>query len=253
LWESSSVRRWGLVVLLATGASTSWILAERPLDHLAPHGPPAGAASTTAIVREAIGQWDGLFRQMVGVFGWLDTHSPALTYIAWTVGIALLVGACLAVAARRHLVVLAVVLMLTFALPIALETSQARKLGVGWEGFWTLPLAVGIPVIAALGIACVRPAVRVMNSRVPLFLAGLFCMAQFLSFAEYMRRNTVGPQGSLTFWLRPAWSPPLPPLFLLIADLVLLGAMGIWLWLPDARGLHRLTAHTSRASGSTYA
>ena len=45
------------------------------------------------------GDW---IQQMIGVFGWLDTLSPLLTYLFWYAAIGLFVLLALSCARRRH-------------------------------------------------------------------------------------------------------------------------------------------------------
>jgi hypothetical protein len=68
----------------------------------------------------------------------------------WIVGIALVVALGLFFGSLRQKVAVVAVLAITYALPIAIETRELPTFGVAWQGRYTLPLAVGVPVVAAL-------------------------------------------------------------------------------------------------------
>jgi hypothetical protein len=110
-----------------------------------------------------------------------------------------------------------------------LEFIEARKFGFGWQGRYTLPLAVGLPILC--GFALAQDADRIpRRGRIVLVLGIGFVVAHFLAFWQNLRRYTVGDDGSLLFWRDADWSPPFPSLFLLTAYLLLLVALALWLW-----------------------
>ena len=235
LAESRFVRRFGLAVVVATVAALVWSLWFRPLDHLGRHGPDLGSVSTVTIIKDSLGTSWAQYREMIGNFGWLDTPTPTLTYLLWTVGLGLLVLLCVAIGSRRTAALVGAVLVLTVAVPVAVDTSQARDLGIGWQGRWTLPFAAGVPILAALSIAWSRRRALFDRSRLPGVLAVVFVVAQFLAFFQHLRRNAVGAGGSLTFWIEADWSPPVPSWLLLVGALAVLVALAAWIWRPDAR------------------
>ena len=91
LWHSTGVRIWITVVAVYSAAQVAWILVVGTLsaDHsvFAPLDLPAHEA-----IRAAIGRSPEWYHEMIGTFGWLDTPSPALTVVIWT----LVLGALLA-------------------------------------------------------------------------------------------------------------------------------------------------------------
>ena len=62
--------------------------------------PPRGTPSTWTILQHSIGKVDGLVRQMIAVFGWIDIPAPSLTFAVWFLvicvwtGLAILVLSC---------------------------------------------------------------------------------------------------------------------------------------------------------------
>ena len=232
---SRFVRRWSAAVAATTVASLAWVLWFRPLDHLGRHGQDLGPVSNATLLKDSLGTTWRLYQEMIGNFGWLDTPTPTLTYLLWTVGLGLLVILCLAIGSRRTAALVLALIGLTVAVPVVIDASQARELGIGWQGRWTLPFAVGVPILSGLSIAWSRRRALLDRSRLPAVLATVFVVAQFLAYFQHLRRNTVGAGGSLTFWISPDWSPPVPPWLLLVGSLAVLVALGSWIWRPDER------------------
>ena len=87
---------------------------------------------------------------MVGWFGWLDTPAPVGVHLAWAV--ALLATVLLGLRAARPVRAALVVLLGigTVAIPVVLELASANTVGFYWQGRYTLPLAVGVPLVAAI-------------------------------------------------------------------------------------------------------
>src|SRR5207253_3606760 len=129
-----------------------------------------------------------LCRQMVGKFGWLDTSSPTLTYMFWTAAIGLVVLLALGFASRRDAGLVAALVALTIAVPVAIDSSQARRVGLGWQGRWTLPFAVGVPIIAAFALVWSHGADAMARSRFAWIVAVGFVAAQLFAFDQALRR-----------------------------------------------------------------
>ena len=234
LLASSSVRRWGAAVLGASVFAAAWVLLAGPLDHLARHGPDPGPVSTWTLWRQSFGGSYHQYRMMLGAAGWIDTYAPNLTVILWTVGVGVLVALGIALAPRRVAAIVGILVVLTVVVPVAIDVSQARDLGLGWQGRWTLPLAVGVPIVAALGVAWSDRRELLARSRLPIVLAVCFVVAHFFMYAQALRRYTVGASGALDFWLHPEWDPPLPGWLLLGGTLAALVMLAVRIWSPDS-------------------
>ena len=225
--------RWvraALAVCVVAGiAAVAWVVVVKPLD-ASNSGVPPLTLPQSDIQRALLGEIGLLFREWVGVFGWLDTRAPEAVYFIWAVVFGALVLAVLAGPLRRvGLVVLALTVGI-FVLPAALQYPGARDADLFWQGRYTLPLVVGIPLVAAWGLA--RSGRRVVAPRslaVPLVLVGLF-VAHLLAFAQNLRRYTVGADGTLWFFTAERWTPPVPSWFLLAVYAVSIAA-----WLAIGR------------------
>jgi hypothetical protein len=226
------VQIWMAIVVTTTIVATAWILLAGPLDSLYPHGPDPGPVSTWTLLRQSLGSTTDQYRMMVSFVGWVDTLAPGATYYLWTAAIGLLVLLAVGVSSRRLTAVLAAVITMTLLVPVAIDVSQARSIGLGWQGRWTLPLAVGVPIIAAIGIATSRAGVAVARSRLPVALGACFAVAQFLAFAQALRRYTVGAHGPLGFWRHPLWTPPVPTWFVVAGAAVVIAGLAVALLWP---------------------
>jgi len=191
----------------------------------------------TTLVRHGIGASYGNELQMVANFGWLDTVAPQITYVFWVAVLAAVV--LLGAAHARRLPALAIggVIALVVAVPTLLDAMQAPKLGFIWQGRYTLPLGVGIPLLAASLAATERTRRLLRGSRFYLLSATLLLVAHNAAFYQALRRNAVGEKGALRFWSVAQWSPPVPSLLLLVT-LLLASALFLWLLLAPLPDRH---------------
>jgi hypothetical protein len=136
-------------------------------------------------------------------------------------GFLVLVG--LARGTARFVAGLLVLIGLTIVVPVALESAQARSFGYIWQGRYTLPLAAGIPLLAA---AMARDTLERMGGRLVAILVGLLLTAHFLAFVWTLRRYAVGINGWFDDDL--AWQPPVAAVALVAAFAAALVAYGWW-------------------------
>jgi Predicted membrane protein (DUF2142) len=222
----SRAARWSAVLLAACSAfALWWIVAEHALD-LLPVGIPVGPGESGArLVRFVFGQTNAWLHEMVGVFGWLDTPSPLLTYVVWAVVSAALLALGL-LAGWRAAAALLTTVVLVLAVPVAISVDQAHRLGIIWQGRYTLPLAVGLPLVAAASLRPLggptrwHPAV-VAGAAVAASALALATMAAYL---QALRRYAVGADGPVDF-LHGRWHPPLGLTALALGGCVLIALL----------------------------
>jgi hypothetical protein len=219
------------VVGVAVLAQVAWTIYADPLA--SSKSPGAKFLSNYFIQRTVWGRGGELYRSMIGTFGWVDTPSPFGVTVLWTLVLGVLIVLGLTVATRRQLLVLAGLLVLTIIVPIVGELSQVHSTGFIWQGRYTLPLAVGVPIVAAVILA--RSSMgRMIPARLPIFGVTLLAICHVVDFAQALRRYTVGYDGTVQFWNHPAWSPPIRALALTLAFLVVVVAFAVWLVGPGA-------------------
>lgn len=145
--------------------------------------------------------------------------------LLWTAGLGALIVAVFAFARRRDAVVVGVVAAIAIVGPTIADAVIARDAGFGWQGRYILPFAAGIPIVGAYAL---RRAPRLGGTaarRLTIAFGTVFAMGQVVAYGQQLRRYTVGRDGSLLFFARWDWSPPLPPWLLLGCYLV--GIVGL--------------------------
>lgn len=221
LVKDTAVRHAAVVTAAFTAAAVAWNVTRHSYDG---YGTDRGPQlSTVRFVQESAGRtWDRLL-QAVGVFGWTDTRAPLLTYALWVAGVGAVVALAVSGRDRRRLVALAGLAAAVVVVPVAGETS--KHIGFFWLGRYTLPLAVGVPLLAA---DAAGPAMRGVVTRLRLWV-GALAAAHVLAFAWAVRRFTLGAPGLGS----PRWAPPVPAPVLVTAFALVAGLY--WLRLTTGR------------------
>jgi hypothetical protein len=175
-----------------------------------PDPAPGGFWPTLGVLLPDVRRW---LDQTYGVFGWLDTPSPGVAVLAWVMlGSAMFALVVLGSMHRRRVIVtVAVGLLLCAAVPLAFGLTVGREVGVHfWQGRYTMPFALGIPLgIAVLGASRREgPAelTRLLSLASPAAWLLWPCLGT-LSFVWAIHRYVSGAGGgwSMDSW---SWSPP---------------------------------------------
>jgi hypothetical protein len=195
---------WALIVFLASCFAVAWIVLAGSLG-----GDPGDKPERTLEdgIKRSILLTPARVTQMVGVLGWLDTRLPWFTYVAFAgvVGVVVVLG--LAASTRRGQLAVLSVLGMTVLVPILIEGSQASRVGFIWQGRYTLPLAVGLPLAAALAAGLRGLVPEALTRNLAVWLAALVGLAQFGAFAYALLRYQVGIDGGYDL-LAGSWHPP---------------------------------------------
>ncbi len=224
LWQVGRARAWlGALTVLAL-AQLAWNFGTGALntENTNTVGTTLGLLDR---VRDSFGVTYTRFLEMIGLFGWRDTAAPTATYFLWILALGgLVLGLCL-LGSRRGLIAAGLLTVAVVVVPILFEVPAAPHDGFFWQGRYTLPMAVGIPILAA---ALIRPGVGWRLRRASALTAGALGLALLLAFFQFWRRNAVGTHGFIFFVNHAAWHPPVPAWFLVPAVVVL---TGVWVWL----------------------
>jgi Predicted membrane protein (DUF2142) len=230
LASDPTCRIWGAVVFVATAAQTAWIVAFDSLENL---GGAGADGSTSEIVRLAFGKSTINYEQMIGVFGWLDTPAPFLTILLWTMMLGGLTGLALVAGGRRQCVALIGLIGAVTVVPVVIESARAEDVGFIWQGRYTMPLAVGVPILAGLMVATgERRYFALDRTRLILVATVALFIAHFVAYVQHLRRNMVGYDGPIQFWQNPNWSPLLPAWLLTAGYAMALAGLLLWLLGP---------------------
>ena len=154
-----------------------------------------------------LGETDGYVAEMIGVFGWLDTRAPSFTLFAWPAVVSGLLVLALVLGSRRSAVGLLAVLGTTVLLPVVVQYPNAVEQGLPWQGRYTLPIAVGLPILSVVVLGLDRRFARLLAPRVGVGSAVVTGVASVVAFGWALRRYATGATGSLRI-TEAAWQPP---------------------------------------------
>lgn len=205
LWDDRTSRRWLIGLMAVVGAAMVWTLATGALESFGGVGRPD--LSRGEILEES---WDYTTRrihQMVAWFGWLDAPGPLSLLHGWEwTAVAFGVGA-LGLGTWRVRVVVVLLVAGVLVLPLLAEVMSAQRIGFAWQGRYTLPLAVGVPLLASDTVAERVPRWQFTMTAV---LLGAWTIGHGLGHVAYLRRLLDGyPAPLLRFLTDPgtSWRP----------------------------------------------
>lgn len=199
VWTGRNTRRERLAIVLGvvgtTAAITVLALMRRP------------GGWDTALAREVVGQTGIHLVEAIGVLGWLDAPLPWVVVVGWVTLVGVLVAGALATESRRPAIAVTV-LAVAIGTSWVFELLHGNTTGRYWQGRYSLPLLVGVPIVLS-GAVRSREVVRaVVMSSLLLSNAALWSAA---------RRWGVGLQGSLRPW---DWDTPHTPFPTIVVLLV---------------------------------
>jgi hypothetical protein len=217
-----------VVIGFATVSQVVWNVVVKPVD--------TGASvdiTQYELLRNTFGRAGFFYDTMLGSFGWLNVKAPYIVILIWSAAIGLLLVLGLALASRRAAIVLLLTAAATALLPLVGEYREVPISGPFWQGRYTLPLAVGVPLIAAWIIGGSSIGARLARSRIALAVGVALGVGQFLSFTQTLRRFSVGYNGAFMFWRNPSWSPPFGALPIILGFGLVLIVWYVWLLGPS--------------------
>jgi Predicted membrane protein (DUF2142) len=226
LLRKQSLRVPIAIVTVAFLAAVSWIVAAHALVELPVSKVPANEKSGTLLLA-IIGNTGGWIRQMIGVFGWLDTPAPLATHLVWIAATGFVLLCALGTSRRRGILALLALTAAVLLIPVVIAYREAHSLGIDWQGRYILPLAVGIPILATALITGLD-AISRFRSRIAVVLCVAIGIGDFAAFITAQRRYATGLPGPL-LPLGGRWRPPLGngvmTLWSLLATALLVGAI----------------------------
>lgn len=214
------VRVTGVVAAVASLASLAWTAVGQPLV-AQPGDRPAGQ-SVLERFADSAGYVDFYFKSTIGTLGWLDTHVGVGVYYLWAGALATVVLVGLAAATRPAVLIVAI--GAGGLITPALGAVQSADFGVVLHGRYTLPVLVGVPILAAAGARLPSDADALVRRLVVLWIvviAGLHAVAGLTA----LRRWAVGVDGPVWFFGSSTWSPPLGSA---LTAVLLIAASAVW-------------------------
>jgi uncharacterized membrane protein len=170
-------------------------------------------------------------RELVGVFGWLDTQMPEWIYAVWTALVGVVVLSGLALARRKHLAAIIISLAALALVPALVQAPTVAEFGYIWQGRYSLPLFVTLLLVAGVAVAfsvddstaavtepgrAADAASRFRDSvhsraarRSLVMVAVLVTTVQMAAFVLTLHRYVVGDDADLArMFDAPEWVPP---------------------------------------------
>lgn len=213
--------RRGLAALaLVLGGALAWMVLARPLGSLL--GSPIPDLTTMDAARESLGRTGDRLVELVGLFGWRETPLPLPLARAWLGAIGALAAVALVVGRWRERAALLGLILGVVALPVVYEARSAPDLGFIWQGRYTVPLMLGVPLLS--GYVLARSRVRgsaiawaaAVTSVAATGLAHVWVLLFVLSRYEF----GLGGAGVLAPLTRTSpWTPPVPAWLLVLSVL----------------------------------
>lgn len=219
---------WTGVVVAASAAAVAWLLWSGFLT-TATTGPGEGLAFGGAL-RDSLMETDDDLVQLVGRFGWLDTPVPTGVWIVWLLVTGSLLMGGLTVAHRRSAAVIGGMVAALVVIPAVLQSVVLGTEGMIWQGRYSLPLAVGVPVSAAAVTAADRPFAPAVGRRWLAWVLGVVWVAQIAAFTGTLRRYVTGIDGPYPGISGGPWQPPLGGWTLTTVFAVAAGVFALWMW-----------------------
>lgn len=208
LLKRRDVQLWALLFVLCGVFAVVWVFAAHGFD-LQPDATGAIPADRQLlhIYALTLGLSSLLLEESIAVVGWDRIIAPLLTYVLWGAVLGFVAIGALVSGKRRAIVVFATTILLVVIAPALLSASQIPPDGVDWAGRYTLPLAVGIPLLA---VAMVDDGglLEKLRPRVGTVICVAIAVGDALAFVEALRQNAVGIGGSLNYF-NGSWSPPI--------------------------------------------
>lgn len=225
------------VIVVACLAAAGWVVGTNSLGSGGAELHPE--LGFRAAARISFFDWDRYVVNMVGQFGWMDTSLASWVLMTFAAGAGAVLVLAVAVGSWRERAVLALIVGITFVLPVLVHASQARYLGIIWQGRYILPVAIGLPIVAGFvllrrtqGLQTPLAApVQAVGTAVATVVGAVLAVTQLAAFATNLHRYVNGTDGGWTFLAPDAWLPPAPlpvVIALGLAATALFGAAVAW-------------------------
>jgi hypothetical protein len=249
LWSDRRVRLLLAAIGVSLAGSVAFIVANHSYNSFNGTA-PSGHPGVGKLAQESLRLTGYRTRQMVGVFGWLDTPLPRWVATAWIGAVLVLVAAAVAVGTWRRRVVLLVLVVGVVATPIVSEAVVGARYGLIWQGRYSLPLAVGIPLLSAWIVGDWSGLPRRALVTVSIVAAAGAGAIEVVAHLTSMTRYMVGLPHSLFAYLGGGgWTPPVEAPALLCLALIAAIFYSGWLLRLAVRGSYAASRRSGDRAG----
>jgi Predicted membrane protein (DUF2142) len=175
-------------------------------------------------VGEGLGRTWRIFEESIAWFGLREVRvlSAIVIWLAlWTVLLVIAVRR----GTQRDRLVLAALVVVSVTFPIVISMLHPAPIFNVWQGRYSLPLWMGVPILSGTIAATSAPSRLRAERPLSAAFAVAFGLGQVVAFAATAHRYAVGIHGPLVYFFDPDWAGPVPPLLLLL--LVTMGAAAL--------------------------
>ncbi len=159
-------------------------------------------------------------RQLVGVLSWIDAPVPTVGMSAFWIAVGVLASVA-ALTQRRSVIGATCALLVLILVSWILEIGQGSSYGSYWQGRYSMPLFVGLPLLMVGRRPDARVApndLRIESLATP--IAGLAWIVMNVGFVGALHRWGVGVAGSWAPQRWDTWGAPLHPILLALVHAV---------------------------------
>jgi hypothetical protein len=194
-----SLRVWStvLAVCLLSALAWTWHVRALPTNF-------ASLSSSGATASSHWPEWEPYFmrsrlREMIGSFGWNDIHSPTFVYSTWLLLWVTAMGVVLFTRAWRGIFSYCLLSVGVFAGPALLDAIATPGYEFFWQGRYSLPIVVGIPILAVAVYVSRRngvPSPEVQSRKGAVFAAVVVCVvmaAQIVALSSALQETLAHP------------------------------------------------------------
>ncbi|NUR28365.1 MAG: DUF2142 domain-containing protein [Catenulispora sp.] len=209
LWRLIRQRTVQIVLAALAVGMFAAFLWNRYSEHLTKQPPSFPFLTPGKVAIEVFWNSGTYIIQVVGSLGWLDVALPPGSVIAWYAVAGLLILCALACARWQETLVVVVLVLGTVLIPIVAQVTEAKRVGIGWQGRYILAWVLGLPVLAGLLVARrIGPDLpAVLERRAPIVATVVLGLAGAGAFYWSMTRYAHG--GFKKYGPYPIhWAPP---------------------------------------------
>lgn len=222
-----AVRVWLGAMAVACALAVAWT----ELMHTGEPGwvSPVNITFKQALKFELTDRTAGYATEIVGIMSWLDAPMPGLSYTIWFMAFGLLLLTALALGSWTYRWRIALISVTTFAMLVIGDAMSAKTLGFVSQGRYALPIAIGLPILAASALSergnLPEGYARAITRTFALILVPIHVFALLNTMLRWQYGIPKLPKVESFNPLAGAWLPPLGPelpIVLALASAVLL-------------------------------
>lgn len=219
-------RRWAAAILAASVAAIAWVITQDALD-VVPMKSQVGMPALRGFML-ALDDTPRYLAEMFGSFNPRGTVAPVALDLLFGGVLGALAASALWFGGKRARFAIMLILLGTVAAGPVLTTGSAQRYGVIWSGRYSLPFAVGLPILAA-AVTSRRLGRQERFAGISAVFVGVGLVCQIGGLYWLLRRFATGTGGPIDVLFKHlSWEPPLGVTVLSFASLGVTLLISAW-------------------------